>query len=455
MKEVNKVKELGQIFTPVWCADLLMDRADYKGKKILNKKVLEPSAGDGQIVLRIMQRLIDVCNLEGLTPKETKKQLKNIYAIELDPTAYKTLLEKTKKLLIDNKISQFKMNFFNEDSLKKKFKFKFDFIIGNPPYVRTKNIPADYRTFLKSNFKTAKGSYDLYFIFYEKSIDRIKPDGIISFITPNYYKTKVGNEILLDFFIKRSLLKEVIHFDFYVFENARVSTSITVLQKCKLTTKYISPEKDQVNKKWERVLKSISDFSDINFDTSYVADVEIEFDIKIENVDVFMTNKIVKCDSKHYYFKDFKIEKELIRSVSYKKSIYYYIDIASAIKEDYKSRYPRFNQYVEKNKILDIKKFKNKTPELKERLVLAMFIYKEDLKMEITDKKHKQYFFRITSNKYSNETLKSLINEKELLDFAKETSQLLDNGAFKIRISTLKQYLNYKIEQYENELKVA
>ena len=89
----DKVKNLGQIFTPTWCADMLMDRSEYQGKSILNKTVLEPSAGDGQILLRIMQRLIDVCKAEGLSIEETSEQLKNIYAIELDPDVYNELLK--------------------------------------------------------------------------------------------------------------------------------------------------------------------------------------------------------------------------------------------------------------------------------------------------------------------------------------------------------------------------
>lgn len=64
----------------------------------------------------------------------------------------------------------------------------FDIVIGNPPYIdsetMTRAMP-DERNIYAAEFKTAKGNWDIYIIFYELGIDILKTNGVLSFITPN------------------------------------------------------------------------------------------------------------------------------------------------------------------------------------------------------------------------------------------------------------------------------
>lgn len=64
----------------------------------------------------------------------------------------------------------------------------FDIVIGNPPYIdsetMTRAMP-DERNLYVSRFKTAKGNWDIYIVFYELGIDILKEKGVLSFITPN------------------------------------------------------------------------------------------------------------------------------------------------------------------------------------------------------------------------------------------------------------------------------
>lgn len=452
----NKVKKLGQIFTPVWCVNMLMDRAEYTGQAILNKTVLEPSAGDGQIVLGVMQRLIDVCKAEGLSIEETREQLKNIYAIELDPEAFHSLLKNTKNLLIDNKIPEFEMNFFNEDSLKKSFNFKFDFIIGNPPYVSFKNIEKPHREIYKNEFVTAKYNYDLYFLFFEKSVQRIKEEGTISFITPNYYKTQVGKSVLVNHLVEKEILKEIIEFNFMVFDSAEIYTSITVLKKSNHTTKYLSNNSSSFRLEWMKKINSYQEISIMNFSTSFKSDINIKRDIRIRNVDTMMTSKLIKCDSKHYFFNEHKIEKEVIKSLIYKDKLHYYIDLQDVLQvEEWEEKYPKLKSYFDFHKITDYKNVVNQTPEIEKRLLIKNFMYRDKIEMKITNKKHCLYYHRIKSSKYSSEELFNMIDENELIDYVKANTQRLSSQSFVIGSKLLKEYLNFKIEQFENNIKNA
>jgi len=69
----------------------------------------------------------------------------------------------------------------------------FDIVIGNPPYVdseaMTKAWPRE-RDYITSNFKQAKGNWDLYIAFLELGCDLISKNGYLSFITPDKWISK-------------------------------------------------------------------------------------------------------------------------------------------------------------------------------------------------------------------------------------------------------------------------
>ena len=64
----------------------------------------------------------------------------------------------------------------------------FDVVVGNPPYVdsesMTKNVPEE-RSWLAKSYETAKGNWDLFVPFIEKSVHILKSGGYASMIMPN------------------------------------------------------------------------------------------------------------------------------------------------------------------------------------------------------------------------------------------------------------------------------
>ena len=70
----------------------------------------------------------------------------------------------------------------------------FDVIVGNPPYVATKQIPVTEREYYWKEYKDILISeMDLYEIFTYKSVkDLLKPSGYLGFITPNSYYTNAS-----------------------------------------------------------------------------------------------------------------------------------------------------------------------------------------------------------------------------------------------------------------------
>lgn len=111
----------------------------------------------------------------------------------------------------------------------------FDIVIGNPPYVGEKGNKEIFRAIAKTDFgkKYYCGKMDLFYFFFHKGIDISKNQGIISFITTNYYITANGGKILRQDFYNRTNVKKLINFgDYRIFESALGQHNmITILEK--------------------------------------------------------------------------------------------------------------------------------------------------------------------------------------------------------------------------------
>lgn len=67
--------------------------------------------------------------------------------------------------------------------------FKYNYVVGNPPYVRVQNLPAIQRDYWEGRYEWAQGKCDIYVPFIERAIDSsdpwLKPGGRLGYIIPN------------------------------------------------------------------------------------------------------------------------------------------------------------------------------------------------------------------------------------------------------------------------------
>ena len=106
----------------------------------------------------------------------------------------------------------------------------FDVVIANPPYINTNDLKKESEVYRKL-YSTAYGSYDIYVLFFEKSIRLLRRNGVLSFITSIKY-------FIADYAKKlRALLKQLTILSLIdladckqIFENAFVSPAVTIVQ---------------------------------------------------------------------------------------------------------------------------------------------------------------------------------------------------------------------------------
>ena len=89
MKKINEDKIYGQVNTPTWIVNQILNMVEYSGTSIINKYIMEPSCGDGAFMVEIIKRYISECLLSNIPDHIIIENLgKYIYGIELDDVEY-------------------------------------------------------------------------------------------------------------------------------------------------------------------------------------------------------------------------------------------------------------------------------------------------------------------------------------------------------------------------------
>ena len=82
---MKKHKSLGQVYTPDWIVDEILDNVGYTSERILNATILEQSCGDGAFLKRIVTLFIQEAKKSKLSEKQIKQKIeKQIIAFEID-----------------------------------------------------------------------------------------------------------------------------------------------------------------------------------------------------------------------------------------------------------------------------------------------------------------------------------------------------------------------------------
>lgn len=383
-----KHKLLGQVYTPDWIVNEILDLVGYKGKNILEKYILEPSSGDGAFLLSIIDRYIDAALENEIEKNEIISGLeKYIYAIELDKIEYNKSITNInnlirEKLKIDYDV---KLNIYNDSTLnlyKNHINF-FDFIVGNPPYIRIHNLDLETREQLKNEFIFSDGTIDIYLSFFEMSFKMLSKSGILGFITPNSFMRNSSYKNFRKFLKNERTLRILIDFkSFKVFKEFSTYTAITVFQNnnnndCFEYKEYIDNQFKTLNnikfndlndKDWSFTDRENEQFlmelmQDKNASIKDFFDVQYGFATLRDKIFI---SKVKEYDDDLVYFNDSLIEKKILQKIvkgskfkgqldDYEMIIFPYELVKGRYvvisEEKLRSIYPNAYKYLLKNKV--------------------------------------------------------------------------------------------------------
>ena len=210
----NEVDSRGAVFTRREVVDFILDLIGYTEDQPLHeKRLLEPSFGGGDFLLPIIERLLGAWRAAKPNGSALDDLANAVSAVELHHetfhntyTAVFSLLKRqgiatnAATALTDRWLSQ-------GDFLLTPLDEKFDFVAGNPPYVRQELIPAPLLAEYRSRYQTMYDRADIYIPFIERSLSVLSDGGSLGFICANrWMKNRYGGP-LRSFVAERFRLK--------------------------------------------------------------------------------------------------------------------------------------------------------------------------------------------------------------------------------------------------------
>lgn len=207
----------GAVYTRTEVAEFILDLVGYtEDKPLYLHRFLEPSFGAGDFLIPAINRLLRTWKISK-TEKHVIKTLKNaICAVELHRETYlatsksvisilkqKGVCEQDAVLLANHWLVQ-------GDFLLAPLMGTFDFVVGNPPYVRQELIPAPLLSEYRARFHTIYDRADLYIPFIERSLNSLSADGKLGLICADrWMKNRYGGPL-------RKLVAEEFNLDIYI-----------------------------------------------------------------------------------------------------------------------------------------------------------------------------------------------------------------------------------------------
>lgn len=208
---MDNKKKYGEVFTPYNLAKEIVSKIPEDILKNPNTKILEPSAGHGVFIIALYEKLKQYHTSSHIL-------INMLYAVEINPTNVEIL-------------KQIMPNIYEGSFLDYIPPFKFDIIIGNPPYQK-----------LKKEFKKSNTIWP-HFVLHSTTM--LNENGYLIQIHPSGWRDLAGRyRKVFDYIKERNLIYLSIHsykdgnkyfksttnFDWYIVQNTITNNNITTIR---------------------------------------------------------------------------------------------------------------------------------------------------------------------------------------------------------------------------------
>jgi len=235
-KATRTRRKRGIHYTPAAIVDYLTCRTlDQVMKKkqfpdLLKTRILDPSCGCGIFLIAAMRYLFMLCRKTENRDLCTQEQLDLlghvVHGVDIDPQA----IEWTRRVLLlavweastgkDSvaplRIPDLRKNIVCGDFLSLEG-VPVDAIIGGPPFVRLQTLQKVDQSLIRryrSNYRTARhGQYDLYMIFFEQAIRRLRPEGWLGWSVSNSFLRSSSGHTVRQLISSNGTIRELVEFE--------------------------------------------------------------------------------------------------------------------------------------------------------------------------------------------------------------------------------------------------
>ncbi|PVV61630.1 class I SAM-dependent DNA methyltransferase, partial [Chryseobacterium sp. HMWF035] len=247
----------GAVYTPKFIRDFIVEKTFEKknDSEIPLLKIGDISCGCGGFLLTAAEKIHKKTNKSFYEIFEN-----NIFGIDIEQHS----VERSKILLsllaieYGEDSEYFKFNLHQGNSLEFNWREKnlkiglsngFDIIIGNPPYVCSRNMDTETLKKLKKIEVAKTGHPDLYIPFFQIGIENLNSKGILGYITVNTFLKSINGRALRDYFKNSKIDLTIINFGGeQLFKDRNTYTCICFISLNNPIIKYIRIESRNINK---------------------------------------------------------------------------------------------------------------------------------------------------------------------------------------------------------------
>jgi hypothetical protein len=216
---VSPEQEMGAIYTKPEIVSFILDLAGYRPSdmRLAEQKLLEPSCGDGAFLSAAVARLIASEQSQPCGSNWSDRVMDSAFrAIELDERVLLTARARVKQQLADAGCPEWRAAelvtcwFVRGDFLLEDWAGQFDYVVGNPPYVRIEALPRAVLESYRRSHSTLSDRADLYVAFIQKGLEALRTDGTLAYICANRFaKNQYGRGL-------RRLIADHYHVRYYL-----------------------------------------------------------------------------------------------------------------------------------------------------------------------------------------------------------------------------------------------
>lgn len=224
----------GAVYTPRDIREYIVDECFSHFDDLRNLKVCDPACGCGGFLYTATKAIHDQTG-----SSYAAIFAENIYGLDIQQYAInRSKLLLTLLAVTDGENADFKFNIdrgnalsFNWSEQYKDFS-GFDAVIGNPPYVCSRNIDEESRTLILDWKVSDSGHPDLYIPFFQIGFESLQPNGVLGFITMNTFFKSVNGRALRQYFEDEAIALQILDFGGnQVFQSKSTYTCVCIIQK--------------------------------------------------------------------------------------------------------------------------------------------------------------------------------------------------------------------------------
>jgi len=212
-------ESVGAVFTKPAIISLMLDLAGYTPQQIrlADFRLLEPSCGDGAFITEAIRRLLASERRHKQVIDWSSQAIREaITACDLNSGFVRLARIATQDLLLKEgcpvvRAEELASEWIRHaDFLLTSWPRRFDFVVGNPPYVRIEDLPPHVLQRYREIYRTCTDRADLYVAFFEKGLLLLSPRGCLAYICANRFaKNLYGHQL-------RQLIAQEYHVRYYL-----------------------------------------------------------------------------------------------------------------------------------------------------------------------------------------------------------------------------------------------